>query len=360
MALNRHNKRTNNTDDGEDTEPLSPVKKMARFRRATQRASIPLNFEDEKTPPLLSILLPEIIEYEVAPFITSRNIKLAGRLSSCCATLYASFQHSLGQELINTLLQEVIHANWKMISSLALDHPEAIFKTGSALNLNGNMITMSPVEYAFFVSDKFTQLIFLDCAIKLNRLQAYRQAERDCKTLFDYEPYFATYKRFIAEYDRYQNHEIERHALLQSWNQGIGGAQNTLAPRWLIKLMVAKQAGHRYAWKPKAEFNDNTPPASYLITTISNTPPYHTEIDIFNTKNPTLKLGSTFAISRHINDQASIRRNPNEIPCKDSIIFDLLTSQTAVTKSKNNQIIRMSLLDKQFEQAEVNPPLLKL
>lgn len=67
------------------------------------------------------------------------------------------FQPELNADI---LLNHVITANWKEVETIASTHPDMMFQTAKAVDINGYIIESSPLEYALQMHDMFSLTIF--------------------------------------------------------------------------------------------------------------------------------------------------------------------------------------------------------
>ncbi|MBI2785333.1 MAG: hypothetical protein HYX60_03080 [Legionella longbeachae] len=92
-------------------------------------------------------------------------------------------------EIQNTLLQSVINARWDEVKDIIKQHPDAMFLKASAIGIDGEMVTKTPLEYAFFVADLYSQEIFITAAQENNLVNEYIKQASGQKDFFDLSTY---------------------------------------------------------------------------------------------------------------------------------------------------------------------------
>jgi len=160
------------------------------------------------------------------------DIQSKCRLSATSKNFHTFFQPHLSD---TKLLHFTIKANWKKIHELSVKNPESIFKTQTDRNQEGDIITISPLQYACMVYDTHARRIFFE-VIKHNKewVATFIQQASEGKSHLNLNLLFAAYDNYQLKYEAFLKKTMSREELLISIAQ-LGKIQSEILPWHLLR-----------------------------------------------------------------------------------------------------------------------------
>lgn len=149
----------------------------------------------------------------------------------------------IGRYSVNMLLEYIIHNNYYEMAKMLRENPVLMFYTGTAKDLDGQMITTTPFGYALKFLDTYAWKLCYAIALEdpknkniyLRYFQDYARNFKDCIDLITLK---VSYDHFLKNFDLYNAGQCTLEKLKKAWLE-VGKAQRYHTPRHMLREMSA-------------------------------------------------------------------------------------------------------------------------
>ena len=141
------------------------------------------------------------------------------------------------QELLtdtDQLLQHVVNADEQAVKDMIAHDVTLIFNTGSAIDLDGQQIDTSPIQYALYVCDNAMLTLFEAQCRATNLLSVYN--DQHPEKYFNFEPFKKIAGDYLTLIERYKKNDLAQDVIMTFIDENIDSERlKLLLPGYILQ-----------------------------------------------------------------------------------------------------------------------------
>ena len=227
------------------------------------------------------------------------------------------------------LLQCVIDADWDAIEKFMTHAPSRMLEHTKGRDINGRMIWISPLKYAFYVHDDRAQQCFITKAIEGGWYAQLREQVAGLTHYFDFTPFLKAYASHLTVVRQWHFGLVTKKYVDQCWYERVGGVQRDCLPRHLLKRFSVK------------DLTEQTPKTCRAFDVVNSQ-----YLNVLALDSANLALGENYALYQGFGSELEIERDGARyigIRTDYDLFKNLIQATQAQQAERNNDLNLLAL-----------------